>query len=369
MPAPPVSGHHKIYEAELLRSLGPDRERLEQKLLDSGAFLPLPHRFAWARAHPPSGSWFVAIRDAGGKYCFGFAVDVIRPRSCPGHLLLHVERLVPAADDRVAQAALQLLAHHAYHHRRIINVSVQVFSRDTSARAATAAVMARLGCRRRQKPNSYTKTIAIDLAPSEEEIFASFHPTARRHIKALGTRAVSLRPVTDSQYANRLAALLREAMLRTGARAPKHNWATIIEFSNQYPQLSRIIGLFRTDIEGTDSLVAFAWARHHGDHADYAVAASTRTPDVKIPLGYGPAWDLIRWAKRNGATWFDFGGITSGHFGDGDALGGISDFKRYFSRQVVAVSDEWVLEPRPLQARLATALSATAAWVRAATLR
>src|SRR5207249_11101081 len=118
------------------------------------------------------------------------------------------------------------------------------------------------------------------------------------------------------------------------------------------------VGLFHRD-----TLLAFAWGCHHGDHAHYDAAASTRHTDLKLPLGYALAGDLIRWSKQNGATWFDFGGVTTGSrtCGDADPVGGISDFKRYFSKNIIEVGDEWVLEPRSIRAALARIIGKFAA--------
>ncbi len=80
---------------------------------------------------------------------------------------------------------------------------------------------------------------------------------------------------------------------------------------------------------------------------------------MKIPFGYLVAWDMIRWAKSNGADWFDMGGVTLADSGT-DALEGISNFKRSFSRQIEEVGSEWVFEPRPTQARVADLVTALA---------
>ena len=74
-------------------------------------------------------------------------------------------------------------------------------------------------------------------------------------------------------------------------------------------------------------------------------------------------WDLIVWAKRIGASWFDLGGVTAGSVGSGDPVGGISDFKRLFSKQMIDVAEDWEFEPRPVPARLATLVSAGAGWL------
>jgi hypothetical protein len=57
------------------------------------------------------------------------------------------------------------------------------------------------------------------------------------------------------------------------------------------------------------------------------------------------------------------GGVTLAD-GDQPELEGISNFKRYFSREVVEVGAEWVLEPHPVRAGIATLVSGGAEHVR-----
>jgi lipid II:glycine glycyltransferase (peptidoglycan interpeptide bridge formation enzyme) len=70
------------------------------------------------------------------------------------------------------------------------------------------------------------------------------------------------------------------------------------------------------------------------------------------------------WARRSGARWWDFGGITEGHRGSDDPVGGISDFKRHFSTTVQQVGERWVLEPSPVRSGLARGVSAFATAIR-----
>ena len=57
-------------------------------------------------------------------------------------------------------------------------------------------------------------------------------------------------------------------------------------------------------------MAAFLWVCNHGDHVEYRAAGSTRQSDVHIPYGYLLAWEMIQWAKGEGAEWFDMGGVT-----------------------------------------------------------
>jgi lipid II:glycine glycyltransferase (peptidoglycan interpeptide bridge formation enzyme) len=122
--------------------------------------------------------------------------------------------------------------------------------------------------------------------------------------------------------------------------------------------------VFKRDASGPEALRGFVLGCRHGDTVEYRVAASTRPVGSSVPLLYAPTWELIRWARSVGATTFDFGGIASGTAGPGDARSGISDFKRYFSRNEVEVGGEGVFEPSRWRAAAAAAVSRAVAFVR-----
>ncbi len=328
----------------------------ERELTDAGVPIPLPLRIA-----ADVRACVVGVRDAGGG-CAGAAAMLAHPtRALPGHHVLRVERFGAARSPEARAALAVALAHAARRDRRALRLHVEAFARGEAALEAIGGDLRAAEFHAAPSPRSYERTIAIDLRPSEDELFASLHGTARRHVRAVGKSPVELRDVSDPIYAGRLDQLLRETLERTGGAYHPQDWARTLQLGQRRPELVRIVGLFRVDGAGPDALLAYAVGLAHGDHVQYATAASTRASDLKLALGYGPAWELIRWAKRLGAAWFDFGGITAGTHGDADdPRGGISDFKRYFSRTVVRVAQEWVLEPHPLKARIARAVG----WVR-----
>ena len=79
-----------------------------------------------------------------------------------------------------------------------------------------------------------------------------------------------------------------------------------------------------------------------------------------LATSYALIWDLIGWAIDLKAPWFDLGGVTGGQVGGDDPLGGISTFKRNFSRDLAEVSEEWTLVLRPARERIADALGRVA---------
>lgn len=351
------------WRAEVLRTPGREREECERQLVERGVPIPLTSRIVWARARPSAGSWFLAVRDPADRCVGGFAIEVHRSRALPGQLLLRCERLgksLPACTGRVA---MQELAHLARRERRVLRVTIEVFARDAEIRDRLAAELAAVGFRRLSVMRGYPRTISIDLAPDEEGILASFSRSTRQNIRAIGKLPVSVRPIEDLALAARMDELMRETLSRTGGEHRASDWATTIMLSHAEPGLSRLVGLFHDELEGPAALLAFAWGCAHGDYAHYDAGASTRATRIRIPLAYPLIWDLIRWAKAGGCQWFDLGGVTAGHHGSDDPVGGISDFKRYFSKRVVEVGQEWVLEPRAALATLAHVVSAGAGWL------
>jgi len=346
----------------LFQDLCPERERCEHELLERGVPLPAPHRTPWANTHPTARSWFFAVLDPRQQCCGGFAAEVNPSRALPGHLLLRVERFGSAMPHHVADAALNALLSLAYSNRRILRVNIEVFARDNATRAMLAKTLADHRLRPSLSPRNYANTIAVDLTPDQADIFASLRGSARRKIRAIAKHPLAVQPINDFALAHRMQQLYAETMSRTAGHCPTRDWTRLIHLAQHAPELCRIVGLFRTDAHTPSSLLAFACACFHRDYAHYHAAASTRRSDFHIPLGYALAWDLICWAKRQHATWFDFGGVTLAH-DHPDPLAGISEFKRHFSHTLIPVGGEWILEPRPLRARLAHAISSSAAWL------
>jgi hypothetical protein len=258
----------------------------------------------------------------------------------------------PAHDDAVAAAFADVLRRTP----RALRLEVQAFSRDADRRAAFGAALARAGFRPADAPNDYTHTIAVALGRPDDEVLASFDRSARRNIRELAKHPVEIRPITDPALADRLTALHLETVARTGGASPAPDWDEPIRTTADTPDRSRFVGIFARDLDGPAALLAYAWGVHRGDRAEYVHGGSTRDTPHRIALAYPLLWDLIAWANAHGATWFDMGGVTMGTRADvNDPLGGISDFKRFFSRDVVHVADDWVLDATTAPARLARA--------------
>jgi len=343
----------------------PEWESCHRALAAASVRIPLPHNPEWARARRGIESRGVGLRDPDGNWVAAFSVHVAPSRALPGFRLLRVERFGEGLPRSVWSTAVDALAEVLRREPRVLKLSVEVFSADGECRARLGELLGEAGFAQQPSAKNWSTTLVLDLRRSEDEIFASFSTLARRAIRAVAKGPLEVRPIDDCGLADRLNALSRETFARTGARYEAWwDWAGVIELTRQVPQSSRLIGLFRTDRQGPDSLLGFAWGWWNGQSVSYFAGASARPTDLgRVWIVHPLFWDLITWGKRIGATIYDLGGVSGGTVESGDPVAGISDFKRLFSKDVAAIADDWILEPRWLPARMAAAVSAGTAWI------
>lgn len=354
---------------ELIEKPGKTWDEIESELDARGVSLPLYHRVAWARALAGAGirCSFVAVRDDTNRCVGGFAFESARSRTMPGHRLISIQRLGVGAgglDERALGQGLQELARRANKDWPVLRITADAFALDSDSRERTARAFLSAGFHKVPTTRSYERTLVLDLTPDEDTLFARLHKNARSRIRNIARAPVLVTAATSSSVADRLQALSDETRGRTGGDTHQLDWQAIVALSAQAPQLSRIAVLERTDRSGPDGVVAFAWGCMHGNVAEYSESGSTRPEDLQVSTSYVLLWDLVLWARRSGARWFDFGGITAGAIDSDDPLGGISEFKRKFAQQDIEVGEQWELEPRPRRARIARLVSRGAAALR-----
>ena len=347
----------------VFKAPGPEWTRFEDALEAKSVPLALHARASWVRSLGER-VWLVGLLDAGGEPWFGFAVAATRSRALPGARILRVPRFghgIPPGAVDTACAVLGDLARSA----RALRLHIELYVPEDPLRAVLAEAFGRGGFVKSAQPRLYQRTVLIDLHSTEDEILASFHRKCRKNIRALNEQPLlECGAITDPSLAGRMTALLDETMARTGGQRVVENWPAWIAFVAERPDLAHLVGVFSKATTGPDALVGYVLGIRHGDTAEYSVAASTRLAGSRTPLLYAPAWQLMQWAKRVGATTFDFGGITAGTAHSADPVGGISDFKGSFSRNVVEVGGEFVLEPSRWLSAVASTVSAAATAVR-----
>lgn len=353
------------YVAEVLHPLSDRRASIEDRLLAIGAALPLVHRVCWERTFHPRNALFVCLHDAQQQPVYGWTVLLDRSRAMPGHTILRVRRFGATVNLDLACAGLAAMRRLCELLDNVLRLELEVFNPDSGMRDGLRKYALQMGFKRlTPQKHGYHNTIRLELDADQEMLFQRLTRSARRNVKAPEKKALRIRPITEPSFAPRMEQLMRETFARSGGPEQHEDWAELIAFSQARPELSRIIACQSGTDDSPEGLLAFAWACVHGDHASHTVAASTRVPGSNLALSYATAWDLIVWARHCGCRWFDFGGVTAGTLNSDDALGGISDFKRFFSDHVITVGDEWVYDPVPFKGVVADSISALANWVR-----
>jgi hypothetical protein len=301
-------------------------------------------------------TWFLGVEDGGGRCHGGVTLRVHASRALPGFRILRIERFGGNVDPAAYDATFEALARIARQRGRILRLHVELFSPAPSLLVRLAAAARSAGMAPSPSPRRYQRTSLVDLTPEPPAIFAGFSSSARRNILAVAKHPVELRPIIEPALIPRMDDLLRDTMQRTGGRYHPGEWEGILRYSADHPERSRVIGLLRTDRSGPERLIAYAWGCMNGDHVQHTAAASARSADLRMPMSYCLAWDLMQWGRASGARYLDFGGITEGTEGGADPLGGISDFKRFFKGQLATVGDEWIAEPSRVAATLSRML-------------
>ena len=337
---------------QVLRGVGPEWERAIAELMAAGVPVPLPARPEYAERLGGSSPQLVVLEDSAGRCIRAAALDVSPTNALPGHRIARAHHGGAEFVGPEGDALLAGLAEMARNDSRLLRLTVELVLRSAAEQERVAAGMRAAGFSHVEKIRNYRNTLIVDLGGTEEELLASFSATTRRDLRGWAERPVEMRPIEDPRYGARLNALAQETFGRTGGAFVPRPWAERIALCRELPSASRLVGLFRAGRDDPDALLAYAWGCSHGDHAHYDDAGSTRVEDIKVSMMYPLMWDLMRWAKAQGCAWFDMGGAVPADAKDDPRLG-ISDFKRRFSKELVAVGAEWELEPHPGRAALA----------------
>lgn len=347
------------------------------RLLERATAAPLEHRPNWLRdvsgfehLFVVAGAREAAAADGGGATgAVAVPVEKRPTRALPGHVRLRVRRFGSAGSAEVLGDLLERFADLVRTNDTFLSINVEVFAPDPDRRREIGELARRAGFEPARGQRRYRHTARLDLAPTEEELLASFSASCRRFIRDPAKKDFSVRPLLEEGWAARMHELWEETFQRTGGHRPPRSWSDHLRYARNHPDRYRIMGTFGPDQPDEGSLAAFACAMHNGDHAVYSDGASTRDLDTTVALTYAPMWELIRWARARGCEWFDMGGITDGTYEDDDPRGGISDFKRRFTEEVIEVGGEWSYTAPSVRATLADGIRRAAGTVRGALRR
>ncbi|AFL89042.1 hypothetical protein Terro_2806 [Terriglobus roseus DSM 18391] len=330
---------------------------VEADTLRSGTLLPLWHRAAWAATQPQNSSFLVDVPTPTGPKT-SVVVQRDSSRSLPGHVLLRVQRFGHGWPTDTWESTIRQLSEIARSDKSVLRLNLEIFLRgDQESMREILRAKGFVPA----PPRSYHHTLTLPVDQSDE-VLLSTRKSLRKRLRDGEKFGVVVRALTDTQFAGALTALQQKAMERSGGSFRIPDWPAILKFSVENPALSRVIGLFPSAEEvEAQNMLGFAWGCMHGDHAEYRAAGSAdlRPEHRSLSISHPLLWDLVRWTRDSGGTWFDMGGVTVSEGGD-DPLAGISATKRILSDTVEEVGEEWMLEPQVWKSRLAKSLGSLA---------
>jgi len=191
------------------------------------------------------------------------------------------------------------------------------------------------------------RTIVIDLQPTEEQILASMKQKTRYNIRLAQRHGVRVRPSTDLDgfYRMMQTTAQRDGFALHSAEYYRRAY-DIFEPQGQVVLLEAVL-----DEKPLAYLMAF---RQH-ERAWYFYGASDDEMRNLMPT-YLLQWEAMRWAKANGAKFYDLWGIPDAdeetleeQFTQrSDGLWGVYRFKRGFGGQVMRSASAFIRVYNPL---------------------
>jgi lipid II:glycine glycyltransferase (peptidoglycan interpeptide bridge formation enzyme) len=200
-------------------------------------------------------------------------------------------------------------------------------------------VLQSLGCRHNEtgldfegvQPNFVFR---LDIRPDESVLLANMHAKWRYNIRLAEKKGVVIREAVDKKdlqvfYQILLDTASRDHFLVRGYEYFEWMWDYLVE--------TGYARIFLADYQG--QVIAGTLALILGEKAWYLYGASSNEYRNVMP-NYLIQWEMIRWARQNGCTLYDFRGV-SGDLNEDNPLYGLYRFKKGFSGVFTEFIGEW----------------------------
>ncbi len=185
----------------------------------------------------------------------------------------------------------------------------------------------------------------LNIEPSEDELLESFHQKTRYNIRLAGRRGVTIKDnCTKKDLADFYEILLvtaqRDKFLVRSYSYFEIMWEQLVE--------NNLAKLFMSYYEGKPIAGTFAFIM--GKKAWYIYGASANEYRDKMP-NYLLQWTMIKWAKEQGCTLYDFRGVP-GNLSEDSLIYGLYRFKKGFNAEYIEFIGEYDLVYAPLYYKL-----------------
>lgn len=179
----------------------------------------------------------------------------------------------------------------------------------------------------------------LDISPEEDTLLANMHQKTRYNIRLAQKKGVHIRRGTREDLPE-FYRVLKETTERDRFLVRAYSY-----FEDLYDTLvpAGLGELFIGEFDG--QVVAGTLAFIIGDKAWYIYGASSNSHRNVMP-NYLIQWEMIKWAKSQGCTMYDFRGVP-GQLTEDNPLYGLYRFKKGFNGEFTEFIGEWDLVYRP----------------------
>jgi peptidoglycan pentaglycine glycine transferase (the first glycine) len=180
----------------------------------------------------------------------------------------------------------------------------------------------------------------LDISPDEEQLMKNFHQKTRYNIRLAERKGVKIINNGTREDLTVFYRVLQETCARDRFLVRSFQY-----FADLYDLLTPpgFTRLFLAKFE--DKVIAGAILLKIGDKAWYLYGASSNEARNTMP-NYLMQWEMIKWAKSQGCTLYDFRGV-SGDLSEDNPLYGLYRFKKGFSGEFTEFIGEYDLIFQP----------------------
>lgn len=186
-----------------------------------------------------------------------------------------------------------------------------------------------------------TYVFRLDITPDEEQLLEQMASKTRYNIRLAARKGVFVRQAGDKRDLEEFYRILQETAERDRFLIRDYSyfeeiWEHLVERGKARLFMAEYRGRY---IAGTLAFI-------QGDKAWYIYGASSNEHRNVMP-NYLLQWTMIKWARENGCTLYDFRGV-SGDLSEDNPLYGLYRFKKGFAATFTEFIGEWDLVYSPL---------------------
>lgn len=164
----------------------------------------------------------------------------------------------------------------------------------------------------------------LDIRPDEETLFSNLHQKTRYNVRLASKKGVEIREDCGKDELPTFYQILQETTERDKFLVRPYNYFNLLW---DYLTPPGYLKLFMAYYQGQP--IAGTLAFLYGDKAWYIYGASSNRHRNVMP-NYLLQWTMIKWAKANNCTMYDFRGVP-GHVPEDHPLYGLVRFKKGFN--------------------------------------